>query len=109
MGIGITALVHNYLKIEEHGKLIYPEGMAISETVVTAEGGGDGLKIMLSGAAVGGVTFVSTQITGLISTAFSLAGEKVKWQWTTDANPLLFLLFLEISPAVTVGPQKKPT
>ena len=102
MGVGITALVHNYLIIEEHGKLIYPEGMAISETVVTTEGGGDGLKIMLSGAAVGGfLTFVSTQITGFISTAFSLAGEKVKWQWTTDANPLLlgigFIVGLDVA------------
>ena len=108
LGIGITALVHHYLIIEEHGKLIYPEGMAISETVVTTEGGGDGLKTMLSGAAVGGfLTVVSTQITGLISTSFSLAGEKVKWQWTTDANPLLlgigFIVGLDVAVMMFAG------
>jgi putative OPT family oligopeptide transporter len=108
MGIGITALVHNFLIIEEHGKLIYPEGMAISETVVTTESGGDGLKTMLSGAAVGGfLTAVSTQIIGLISTSFSLAGEKVKWQWTTDANPLLlgigFIVGMDVAVMMFAG------
>ena len=108
MGIGITALVHNYLIVEEHGKLIYPEGMAISETVVTTEGGGDGLKTMLSGAAVGGfLTAVSSQIFGLISTSFALAGEKVKWQWTTDANPLLlgigFIVGLDVAIMMFAG------
>ncbi len=31
-GVGIAALVHNYLIVEEHGKLMYPESLAISET-----------------------------------------------------------------------------
>ena len=108
LGIGITSLVHNYLIVEEHGKLVYPESMAISETVVTTEGGGDGLRKMMSGAVVGGfLTAVSTQISGLISTSFALAGEKIKWQWTTDANPLLlgigFIVGLDVAIMMFAG------
>ena len=35
-GIGALSLVYNYLIIEEHGKLMYPESMAISETLVAS-------------------------------------------------------------------------
>ena len=31
-GVGVSSLVYNYLIVEEHGKLMYPESMAISET-----------------------------------------------------------------------------
>lgn len=33
-GIGVLSLVYNYLIIDEHGELMYPESMAISETLV---------------------------------------------------------------------------
>src|SRR5699024_9795164 len=36
-GIGVCSLVYNYLIVEEHGKLMYPESMAISETLVASE------------------------------------------------------------------------
>ena len=63
---------------------------------------------MLTGAAVGGfLTAVSSQILGLISTSFALAGEKVKWQWTTDANPLLlgigFIVGLDVAIMMFAG------
>jgi len=45
-GIGASTLVHNYLLVEEHGNLIYPESMAISETLVASEGVGASLKYM---------------------------------------------------------------
>lgn len=45
-GIGIASLVYNYLIVEEHGKLMYPESMAISETLVVSEGAGESMKFM---------------------------------------------------------------
>ena len=42
--LDVLSLVYNYLIVEEHGKLMYPESMAISETLVASEGGGDAMK-----------------------------------------------------------------
>ncbi|MBF1064287.1 MAG: OPT/YSL family transporter, partial [Peptostreptococcus sp.] len=36
-GLGVASLVLDYLIIEEHGNLMYPESMAISETLVASE------------------------------------------------------------------------
>jgi len=54
LGIAFSALVHNYLIVEEHGKLMYPEAMAISETLVASEGASDSLKYMGIGFGIGG-------------------------------------------------------
>lgn len=107
-GIAVTSIVHNYLIVEEHGKIVYPEAMAISETVVSTDAGGEGLKIMGLGALLGSVmTLVSTQITGLMSTTVSFAGDKFKYQWQTDANPLLlgigFIVGIEVGIAMLAG------
>lgn len=108
IGIGVTSLIHNYLIIQEHGKIVYPEAMAISGTVKSADEGGEGLKTMGKGAALGGIiTLVSSQITGLFSTTFSLVGEKYKYQFQTDANPLLlgigFIVGIEVGIAMLAG------
>ncbi len=107
-GIAVTSIVHNYLIIDEHGSIIYPEAMAISETVVSTDAGGEGLKIMGLGALLGSImTIVSTQITGLMSTTVEFAGDKFKYQWQTDANPLLlgigFIVGIEVGVAMLAG------
>lgn len=107
-GIGVTSLVHNYLIVAEHGNIVYPEAMAISETVVSADAGGEGLKIMGLGAGFGAImTIISTQITGLTQTTLSFAGDKFKYQWQTDANPLLlgigFIVGIEVGLAMLAG------
>ncbi len=107
-GIGITSIVHNYLIVQEHGTIIYPEAMAISETVVSTDAGGEGLRIMGLGALLGSImTIISTQITGLMSTTVEFAGDKFKYQWQTDANPLLlgigFIVGIDVGIAMLAG------
>lgn len=107
-GIGVTSIVHNYLIVDEHGTIVYPEAMAISETVVSTDAGGEGLKIMGLGALLGSImTIISTQITGLMSTTVSFTGDKFKYQWQTDANPLLlgigFIVGIEVGIAMLAG------
>lgn len=107
-GIGVTSIVHNHLIVAEHGHIVYPEAMAISETVVSTDAGGEGLKIMGIGALVGSIaTIISSQITGLVATTVSFTGDKFKYQWQTDANPLLlgigFIVGLEVGIAMLAG------
>lgn len=107
-GIGVTSIVHNYLIVDEHGTIVYPEAMAICETVVSTDVGGEGLKIMGLGALLGSImTIVSTQITGLMSTTVEFVGDKYKYQWQSDANPLLlgigFIVGIEVGVAMLAG------
>lgn len=55
IGILFVVPLRKYLVVEEHGRLVYPEGMAASEVLVTGSAGGTGLKTMLTGLSVGGV------------------------------------------------------
>lgn len=55
MGIFLVVPLRKYLLVEEHGRLVYPEGMAASEVLVSASAGGTGLKTMLTGLTAGGV------------------------------------------------------
>lgn len=107
-GLAITSIVHTYLIIEEHGKIVYPEAMAICEAIVSTDAGGEGLKIMGIGALLGtGMTVISSQITGLMSTTVEFVGDKFKYQWQTDANPLLlgigFIVGLDVGVAMLAG------
>lgn len=54
LGILFVVPLRKYLIVEEHGKLLYPEGMAASEVLVSGSAGGTGLKTMLTGLGVGG-------------------------------------------------------
>lgn len=54
LGILFVVPLRKYLTVEEHGRLLYPEGMAASEVLVSGSAGGVGLKTMLSGLAMGG-------------------------------------------------------
>lgn len=53
LGIAFVVPLRRFLIVEEHGNLIYPEGMAASEVLVSASEGGKGLAMMLTGLATG--------------------------------------------------------
>lgn len=55
LGIAFVVPLRRFLIIEEHGNLIYPEGMAASEVLVSASEGGRGLAMMLTGLASGAI------------------------------------------------------
>jgi putative OPT family oligopeptide transporter len=49
LGVLFVVPLRRYLIVEEHGKLIYPEGMAAAEVLVTGSAGGAGLKTVTAG------------------------------------------------------------
>ncbi|MGE5678448.1 MAG: OPT family oligopeptide transporter [Pseudomonadota bacterium] len=53
LGIAFVVPLRRFLIVEEHGNLIYPEGMAASEVLVSSSEGGKGLAMMLTGVGVG--------------------------------------------------------
>lgn len=55
LGVAFVVPLRRFLIIEEHGNLIYPEGMAASEVLVSSSEGGKGLAMMLTGVAGGAV------------------------------------------------------
>lgn len=107
--LGITALVQDYLLIEEHGKLIYPEAMAISEALVASEAGGNSLKFMGIGFGVGGIlTAATTSVFGLINNIISYTSENFyRWKLDIEVNPLLagigFIVGLKVSLMMFAG------
>lgn len=108
-GIGIASLVHNYLLVEEHGKLMYPESMAISETLVASEGAGDSMKYMGIGFGIGGViTVVTESFLNVSNNVISYINESFyKWRFQVEVNPLLlgigFIVGLEVSLTMFAG------
>ncbi len=55
LGILFVVPLRNYLTVEEHGKLIYPEGMACAEVLVAGDVGGSGAGIVFTGMGIGAV------------------------------------------------------
>jgi len=55
LGVAFVVPLRRFLIIEEHGNLIYPEGMAAAEVLVSSSEGGKGLAMMLTGVAGGAV------------------------------------------------------
>ncbi|HWJ03512.1 MAG TPA: oligopeptide transporter, OPT family, partial [Verrucomicrobiae bacterium] len=53
LGILFVVPLRNYLTVEEHGKLIYPEGMACAEVLVAGDVGGSGAGIVFTGMGIG--------------------------------------------------------
>ncbi len=108
-GIGVCSLVHNYLIIEEHGKLMYPESMAISETLVASDVGGDSVKFMGIGFVIGGILTVLTgSFLNLCNNMISFVGNKFyKFKFEIEANPLLlgigFIVGLPIAIQMFAG------
>lgn len=108
-GIGGVSLVYNYLIVEEHGNLMYPEAMAISETLVASEGGGDAIKYMGIGFGISGIINVLTgSFLNLINNTITYLGSRFyKWKFSTEVNPLLlgigFIVGLEVSLTMFAG------
>ena len=108
-GIGIASIVQKYLIVEEHGRLMYPESMAISETLVASEGAGDSIKYMGIGFGIGGiVTVVTSAFLNLANNVISYVNESFyKWRFQVEVNPLLlgigFIVGLDVSLTMFAG------
>lgn len=108
-GVGVTSLVQNYLIVEEHGKLVYPESMAISEALVASEAGGDSLKFMGVGFGIGGlITLLTTQVFGWVNNTVTYIGNSFyRWKMSTEVNPMLagigFVVGLDVSLTMFAG------
>jgi len=108
-GIGAASLVYNYLIVEEHGKLMYPESMAISETLVASEGARDSLKFMGIGFGIGGlITTVTSSFLNITNNVISFVNEPFyKWKFQLEVNPLLlgigFIVGMQVSLTMFAG------
>ena len=108
-GIGIASLVYNYLIVEEHGKLMYPESMAISETLVASEGAGESMKFMGIGFGIGGIiTVITSSFLNVANNVISYVNETFyKWKFEVEVNPLLlgigFIVGLDVSLTMFAG------
>ncbi len=108
-GIGIASLVYKYLLVEEHGKLMYPESMAISETLVASEGAGESIKYMGIGFGIGGaLTVVTESFLNISNNVISFVNESFyKWKFAIEVNPLLvgigFIVGLDVALTMFAG------
>ncbi|MCB8818107.1 OPT/YSL family transporter [Desulfosporosinus shakirovi] len=108
-GIAIASLVHNYLIVEEHGELMYPESMAISETLVASESAGESLKYMGIGFGISGViTIITGSFLNVVNNVISYVNESFyKWRFQVEVNPLLlgigFIVGMEVSLTMFAG------
>lgn len=108
-GIAISSLVLHYLIVDEHGKLMYPEAMAISETLVASTNGGESMKFMGMGFGIGGlITVLSSSFLNVANTVISIVGDKFyKFKFEIEANPLLlgigFIVGLDVAVTMFAG------
>lgn len=108
-GIAIASLVYNYLIIEEHGKLMYPESMAISETLIVSEGAKDSVRFMGIGFGIGGaLTVVTSSFLNACNNVVSYVHETFyKWKFQMEVNPMLlgigFIVGLPVSLCMFAG------
>lgn len=108
-GIGALSLVYKYLIVEEHGNLMYPESMAISETLIASEGNKDAIKFMGIGFGISGVLNVITgSFLNVVNNTITYVGSKFyKWKFSLEVNPLLlgigFIVGLEVSLTMFAG------
>ncbi|UUM11656.1 OPT/YSL family transporter [Clostridiaceae bacterium HFYG-1003] len=108
-GIGVSTLVHDYLLVEEHGKLMYPESMAISETLVASEGMGESLKYMGIGFGIGGlITLVTSSFLNKVNNVISYVNETFyKWRMEVEVSPMLlgigYIVGMEVSLMMFAG------
>lgn len=108
-GMGALSLVYNYLIIEEDKKLMYPEALAISETLAASEEGGDAIKYMGIGFGISGIiNALTSSFLNLINNTVDLVGSKFyKWKFSIEVNPLLlgigFIVGLEVALTMFAG------
>lgn len=109
LGVGVFSLVQEYMLVEEHGKLVYPEAMAISETLVASDTGGDSLKYMGIGFGIGGViTALTGSVFGIMNNVIGYTNEQFyKWNFQMEVNPLLagigFIVGMDVSLLMFAG------
>lgn len=107
--IGVANIVFKYLIVTQHGTLKYPESMAIAETLVASEAGGESLKMMGVGFGIGGlITFCTTQFMGWFNSMISFSSKHFyKWNMSTEVNPMLlgigFIVGLDVSMVMFAG------
>ncbi len=91
LGIAVASIVQKNIIVEEHGKLIFPEALAISESIVASEEGGEPLKFMLIGSAIGAIfTFISDSFANLVNKAIVIQSNGFyKWRIGLEVNPML--------------------
>lgn len=97
LGASFTAFIRKYLVIESHGELLFPESTAVSETVLSANAGGFGLKMMFLGSLIGSFfVTISNQGIGLFKSTFSfhekittIISDKFKYLFVGEVNPAL--------------------
>ena len=108
-GVGVSSLIYNKFIIEEHGNLMYPESLAISETIVASEGEGDSMKYMGIGFGISGVITVLTgSFLNVANNVFSYVNERFyKWKFELEVNPLLlgigFIVGTDVSVTMFAG------
>lgn len=108
-GIGISAIVHNYLIVQEHGELMYPESMAISETLVASEGAKESIINMGIGFGIGGVlTVLTSSFLNVANNVISYVNESFyKFKFEVEGSPLLlgigFIVGMKVSLIMFVG------
>ena len=108
-GVGALSLVYKYLIVEEHGNLMYPESMAISETLIASEGNKDAIKFMGIGFGISGILNLLTgSFLNVVNNTISYVGSKFyKWKFALEVNPLLlgigFIVGLEVSLTMFAG------
>ncbi|SET30147.1 OPT family oligopeptide transporter [[Clostridium] polysaccharolyticum] len=108
-GIGVSSFVYKNFIVEEHGNLMYPEALAISETLVASEGAGESMKYMGIGFAVGGLlTVVSGSFLNMANTVISYVNERFyKWKLELEVNPLLlgigFIVGVDVAVIMFAG------
>lgn len=109
LGVGVFSLVQDYMLVDEHGKLVYPEAMAISETLVASDTGGNSLKYMGIGFGIGGViTALTGSVFGVMNNVIAYTNEKFyKWNFQMEVNPLLagigFIVGMDVSLLMFAG------
>lgn len=109
LGVGGASLVYKYLIVDEHGELMYPESMAISETLVASEGQKDSIKYMGIGFGIGGIiTVFTSSFLGVVNNVIDFTNETFyKWRFQLEVNPLLlgigFIVGIPVSLTMFAG------
>lgn len=82
IGVLFFIPLRRYLTIEEHGSLIYPEGMACAEILISGEKGGSGAGLVFAGMGLGGLY-------KLLSGGFAAWSESPSWKFPGLSNGVI--------------------
>ena len=88
---------------------MYPESMAISETLVASEGAGESMKYMGIGFGIGGIiTVITSSFLNVANNVISFVNETFyKFKFEVEVSPMLlgigFIVGLDVSLAMFAG------